>query len=62
MGKSITFETWKQLLRSDCIACGKDREYNALSEPVLKLLFDSGLAPTVNAIANDGQATTEPAA
>ena len=54
MGATISFEAWKQLLMNDCIACGKEREYNALSDYVLKVLFASGLEPTVSAISHDG--------
>lgn len=57
----LTFGVWKELLYNDCVALGKEREYDALGEPVLKMLYDSGLDPTVKAISEgmDEQGTDE---
>lgn len=53
MGQKLGFEGWKQLLKIDCIARGKKREFESLTDSVLKILYDSGLDPTVHAIATD---------
>ena len=47
------FETWKKLLQTDCMAQGKQLEFNNLGDFVLRFLYDSGLDPTVKALSSD---------
>lgn len=54
MGRSLTFEAWKTLLRNDCIAVDKLRAYESLGESVLRILYENGLDPTVQAIVTNG--------
>jgi hypothetical protein len=54
MRRPSSFEKWKELLRNDCIACDKLREFDSLGDPVLKLLYDSSLDSTVDAIVKNG--------
>ena len=49
----LTFETWKDLLYNDCIAHGKIEVFRSFGDAVLRVLYDSGLDPTVRAIATD---------
>lgn len=51
---TLPFEKWKQVLREDCIACDKLREFDTLSDAVLKLLYDNMLDPSVDAIVRTG--------
>jgi hypothetical protein len=50
---SLSFEAWKDYLCRDCIRNQKVEAYNCLGDFILKLLYDSGIAPTVDAIAKD---------
>jgi len=50
----LDFHAWKNLLRNDCVAQNKLREFDGLGEHVLKLLYENGLDPTVAAIVKDG--------
>jgi hypothetical protein len=47
---ALTFEAWKEFLCRDCISNEKLDEYNCLDDFILKLLYESGIAPTVDAI------------
>lgn len=49
----LSFEAWKDYLCSDCIRHEKLEAYNCLGDFILKLLYDSGIAPTVDAILKD---------
>lgn len=49
----LPFENWKQSLRADCHAKGRLFAYDALNDVVLKLWWDRGTDPTVDAIVND---------
>lgn len=53
MESGLGFETWKKLLQRDCVAAGKQREFNNLGDFVLRFLYDSGLDPTVKALTSD---------
>lgn len=44
------FEGWKIRLSEDCEVQDKLLAFNALGDDVLKLLWEQGLAPSVNAI------------
>lgn len=44
------FKDWKQQLRHDCEAHGKLSAYKALGEPILRLLWEHGLEPTVQGV------------
>jgi len=49
-----TFEAWKSLLRKDCIVRDKLPAFEGLGEVILKILYENGLDPTVEAIVRDG--------
>lgn len=53
-GNELDFADWKELLRNDCTARDKIREFDGLGEYVLKILYENGLDPTVEAIVKDG--------
>lgn len=44
------FDVWKLQLRQDCERRDKIRAFNAMGDYVLKLLWERGLDPTVQAI------------
>jgi len=46
----LDFQTWKKRLRNDCIAVNKGSEFDGFGESVLKILYENGLDPTVEAI------------
>lgn len=52
----VAFEVWKQDLRNDCAKQGKLQAYHALGDSVLRVLYESGLEPSVEAIAKDCEA------
>ena len=53
MESRLEFGTWKKLLQNDCVAQGKQLEFNNLGDFVLRFLYDSGLDPTVKALTSD---------
>jgi hypothetical protein len=55
MYNSPGFEVWKTILRNDCDKQGMQLAFDGLGEYVLKLLYDRGIDPTVEAIATDGE-------
>ena len=50
----LNFDTWTTLLRNDCAAHDKVREFDGLGERILKILYENGLDPTVEALVRDG--------
>ena len=50
----MDYADWKELLRDDCNGRDKIYEFDGLAEYVLKILYESGLDPTVEAIVKDG--------
>ena len=50
----LDFASWKQMLRNDCMVHAKEREFDALGEFVLEILYENGLDPSVDAIVRDG--------
>jgi len=50
----VTFEAWKALLRIDCIALGKLQAFDGIGEVVLRILYENGVDPAVEAIVRDG--------
>ena len=50
----LTFVAWKALLRIDCIGLGKLQAFDGLGEAVLRILYENGVDPTVEAIVRDG--------
>jgi len=50
----MTFEAWKALLRIDCIALGKNQAFDRVGEVVLRILYENGVDPTVEAVVRDG--------
>lgn len=53
MESGLAFEVWKKLLQNDCVAQGKQGEFSNLGDFILRFLYDSGLDPTVKALASD---------
>lgn len=53
----LPFETWKGYLRKDCEGRNQLQEFDGLGEYVLRLLWERGLDPTVQAIVDDGEST-----
>lgn len=47
----LTYEVWKVRFRKDCEIEDKLFAFDSLGEFALKLLWESGVAPTVRAIA-----------
>ena len=54
MGHSLTYGVWKELLRIDCVRLDKVEAFNGLGEIFLRILYENGLDPTVEAIVRDG--------
>ena len=54
MAPPETFEAWKTLLRNDCIALEKLRAFDGIGDVVLRILYENGTDPTVEAIVRDG--------
>jgi len=54
MGHSPTYAVWKELLRIDCVRLDKQEAFNGLGEIFLRILYENGLDPTVEAIVRDG--------
>ena len=52
--RPVNFERWKTLLRNDCIAVGKLYAFDGIGEVFLRILYDNGVDPTVEAIVRDG--------
>lgn len=46
----VTFEVWKLLLRKDCEMHDKLLAFQALGDSVLKIFWQKGLKPTVEAL------------
>jgi hypothetical protein len=49
----INFEVWKLRLRGDCEREGRLLAFGNLGEYVIRLLWERGLEPTVEAIVSD---------
>ena len=49
-GNGASFRTWKQQFREDCERHEKLNAFAILGDSVLKLLWESGVAPTVKAV------------
>ena len=60
MAHLMTFEEWRDLLRNDCIAQDKLREFNCLGDLALRLLYADGIGPTVAAILRDARRREAP--
>jgi hypothetical protein len=54
MRRSLTFEAWKALLRNDCIVGEKLRAFDAVGDAILRILYENGVDPTVEAVVRDG--------
>ena len=50
MSSSLAFDEWKARLRQDCEQRDTLAAFNALTDPVLTILWERGLDPTVAAI------------
>ena len=48
----LTFDVWKLHFRKDCELQNKMIAFNALGEDVLRVLWQSGLEPSVSALTN----------
>ena len=58
---TLSFEAWKEYLCRDCISNEKLEAYNCLGDFILKLLYESGIAPTVEAITQNEDAALKKA-
>jgi hypothetical protein len=47
---TISFQLWKEILRTSCIGQGKLLAFEAMGESLLRALWRSGLDPNVNAV------------
>jgi len=54
MGRPITFEAWKSLLRKDCLALSKLPAFDGLGEAVLRILYENGVDPNVQSLVTNG--------
>ena len=54
MAHAQTYAVWKELLRIDCVRLDKGDAFNGLGEIFLRILYENGLDPTVEATARDG--------
>lgn len=50
----LSFEQWKYCLLDECRKSGKMMAFNAIGDYVLRVLWESNLEPTVEAITSDG--------
>ena len=51
----LAFEVWKTRLREDCVREDKLQAFENLGDYCLKILWECGLQPLVNAIVEDGK-------
>jgi hypothetical protein len=51
----LTFDVWKAQFSKDCERQGKLFAYNSLGEFCLKVLWESGLEPSVKAISKEDE-------
>lgn len=47
---ALPFELWRERLRADCVARDRMVAFNAMGDYVLRVLWNSGLEPTCEAI------------
>lgn len=59
IGHKVTFEEWRAILRSDCIAHDKLLALDNIGEIVLRLFYEDGTDPSVAAIISDGDRASE---
>jgi len=52
--RHLSYRSWKQLLRKDCIARDKLPAFNTLDDIVLNILYENGVEPSVDALINKG--------
>jgi hypothetical protein len=50
----LKFAVWKRQLREDCARTGKLLAFDGFGDFVLKMFWERGLEPTVQAIIEDG--------
>lgn len=55
----LTYEVWKFELRKDCEQRGKLRAFDGLGEYALKLLWEDGIDPSVEAIVGNAKRPRE---
>jgi hypothetical protein len=51
----LAFEVWKEQLREDCERDSKLRCFNALDDLCLRLLWETGVEPLVQAITKNAE-------
>ena len=51
----LTYELWKLQLRKDCEGLGKLAGFDAIGDYTLRLLFEDGVDPTVEAIVGNSR-------
>jgi hypothetical protein len=55
-GPNLTFDTWKCLLQKDCEQNQKLQAFNSLGPNTLRIFWERGVDPTVEALIADGTA------
>lgn len=53
----ITFEEWREQFRADAQNCGRLHNADQLPDEVLRLFWNSGIAPTIRAMTEAGENT-----
>lgn len=59
-GFSLPFDSWKLHLRKDCELQDKLPAFNALGDDVLRLLWETGIEPSVIGIVNHSAKSGSP--
>lgn len=54
MSRPLSFQKWRELFRNDCVARNKQLAFDKLGVYVLKVLYENGLDPTVEAVSENG--------
>lgn len=49
----LPFSAWRDRLCQDCVASGKEREFQEIGDGILQLFWERGIEPTVGAIEQD---------
>lgn len=49
----LTFDIWRVKLRKDCAVQGKRRNFDSMGEYPLRLLWEEGIDPSVQAISGN---------
>jgi hypothetical protein len=50
----VSFEVWRERLREDCLKLEKVQAFHNMGDAVLRLLYESGVDPSVRSIVDSG--------